>query len=64
MNETNNYIAPQGNYKLVIKDRDSQEEIMSMESEDKGELIEIMNQYGANNFSFLLTGNDIVLLES
>ena len=37
---------------------------MSMESEDKGELIEIMNQYGANNFSFLLTGNDIVLLES
>ena len=61
MNEANNYIAPKGNYKLIIKDRDSGEEIMVMESEDKRELLEVMEQYGEKNFSFLLTGNDIAL---
>jgi hypothetical protein len=61
MNETNNYIAPKGNYKLIIKDRNSGEEIMAMESEDKRELLQVMEQYGEKNFSFLLTGNDIAL---
>lgn len=63
MNETNNYVAPKGNYKLLIKDRNTGEEIMQINSENQQELITIMEQYDTNEFSCLLTGNDIFLSE-
>lgn len=63
MNETNNYVAPKGNYKLLIKDRNTGEEIMQINSENQQELIAIMEQYDTNEFSCLLTGNDIFLSE-
>ena len=63
MNEANNYVAPKGNYKLLIKDRNTGEEIMQINSENQQELITIMEQYDTNEFSCLLTGNDIFLSE-
>ena len=63
MNETNNYVAPKGNYKLLIKDRNTGEEIMQINSENQQELITIMEQYDTNEFSRILTGNDIFLSE-
>ena len=63
MNETNNYIAPKGDYKLVIKDRQTGEEILELESENQQELLTIIDQYDRKKFSHILTGKDIFLAE-
>lgn len=59
----NSYIAPKGDYKLIIKDRQSKEEILIIESEDCQELISIASEYDKQKFSFTLLGKDIFLSE-
>ena len=63
MNETNNYVAPKGDYKLVITDRQTGEEILELESEDQQELLTIIDQYDRKKFSHILMGKDIFLAE-
>ena len=60
----NNYIAPTGNYKLQIVSKSNNKIVLQKKSENKNELLQIMENYGLKFYKRYLSGKDIFVYES
>lgn len=59
----NLYIAPKGDYKLIITNKKTKEKAFQSESQNQTNLIQIMDQFPRSQYSRLLTGKDVYLYE-